>query len=73
MINLVAKIEVGEANKIELYKASSKVFLWWKNSEKWFCNIQSNAEAESHWIIASDLERYLNAFYIKNKYSLKEL
>ena len=67
---IINQIKVGYINKITLSKQGSTVYLWWEDSEKWFLNVLSKRDKNSHWIIAKDLPNMLNQYLNKN-YKLK--
>ncbi len=53
-------------------KGRNTVHLWWENSDKWFMNVaeeKSNGEIEeSIFIIASDLEGFIQYVYVRNNF-----
>ena len=73
MDNIISQILIGESNKICLSKKNSNIYLWWENSDKWFCNIKSSKKEEPTWVIKTDLEDYLDFYYLQKNYKLKSV
>jgi hypothetical protein len=69
---IIKKIKVGKTNKITLIKTRASVDLWWETKDKWFCNVKRSKDDYSSWIIAPDLEGYLDYICKVNNYKIKE-
>ena len=70
--DVIKLIRVGYINKITLSKKGDSIELWWEDQDKWFLNVLSKRDKNSHWIIAKDLPAMMNQ-YLRNNYKIKKI